>query len=265
MQAMEQTRTNDMAGLSSRLAETLRRSLAGRCIKKSRRFFRMRYAPLRSRPAQRTLFPQEHDLPHGGWTYHDENWVRVIHRHEHRRLLAEGRSLSVVDNPQEPSDEVVCGPDGSIVARVPPGPPQRWVWLHLDPVGNLWRDFRWDMTVRRDSAFRELQFGFRYLDFYNRYRFRHEDEQLHFDIVVNGAFRNSIHSVPFPMTLGRDYRYTIEARDNRFVLAVDGQVMLDEVDRERLFPRGSIAVIFWESDNSTPVAASIRDIRVVET
>lgn len=228
------------------------------------RVLRMRYAPLAAAPVRRKLFPLADPVKHGGWTFRDENWVRVVQRDEHRRLLREGRALTVVDNEQEPNDEVECGCDGSVVADLAVRR-QAWVWLYLDPAHHSWRNFRWEFTARRDSDFRELQFGFRYQDFYNRYRFRHEDNHLHFDIALNGGFRNSIHRVPFRMNLGQEYCFAIEARDNRFALTVDGVVQLDEVDRQKLFPRGSVAVILWENDGKTPIKASVSDISVVET
>jgi hypothetical protein len=225
----------------------------------------MRFAPLTPALVRRSLFPLPDPEKHGGWIFRDENWVRVIHRDEHRRLLREGRALTVSDNAQEPGEEVRCDADGSVRADLAVRTRQAWVWLYLDPSRHSWRNFRWEFTVRRDSEFRELQFGFRYQDFYNRYRFRQEDDHLHFDIAVNGAFRNSIHRVPFQMVLGRSYRFAIEARDDRFVLVVDGTVMLDETDPAELFPRGSIAIIFWENDGMTPVKAAVTDISVVET
>lgn len=231
----------------------------------ARRIIRRRYAPLEPTPSKGNLFPLPDAPRSGGWTYRDQDWIRVIHRAEHRRLLGEGRALTVIDNEQQPAADVVCGPDGSITADVAATSRQTWVWLYLDPSRHSWADFRWEFTVRRESNFRELQFGFRYVDFYNRYRFRHEAGHLHFDIAVNGVFRNSICQVPFHMNLGQEYRFAIEARDHRFVLKVDGVVMLDEIDRERLFPRGSIAIIFWESDGKTAVKSRVADITVVET
>lgn len=240
------------------------RSAASDRIRSLRRRLRSRLSPWEPRPALGVLYPIGEEGLGGGWVYHDETWVRVIHRFEHRRLLREGRALVVKDNQQPMSDEVVCRADGSIWADVAPHTQQEWVWLHLDPSQNLWKDFRWEFTARRDTPFRELQFGFRYVDFYNRYRFRHEGDYLHFDIVVNGAFWNSIHQVPFVMEIGRKYRWRIEARDNRFILAIDGVVLLDELDKRRLFPRGSIAVIFWEDDARTPIRASITDNNAIE-
>lgn len=208
------------------------------------------------------LFPSREGA--GEWVYHDEEWVRVLGRFEHRQLLQEGRALVVRDNHQKPTGEVVLGSDGSVEADVAARTQQEWVWLHLDPAEHSWRDVRWEFTVRRDTNFRELQFGFRYVDFYNRYRFRHEDGHLHFDIVVNGRFENSVTRVPFEMTLGRDYRWVIGVQDNRFVLWIDDELLMDEVDGRRLFPRGSIAVILWENDGQTPIRASVREMRVIE-
>lgn len=236
---------------------------AKRHLDHARRMRRERLGPPEPGVPKRALFPVP-GAPLGGWTFHDERWARIAHRWEHRRLLRQGRALVVDDERQEPSAGVVCSEDGSIAVDIQADGGERWVWLHLDPGRNLWRNFRWEFTARRDSRFRELQFGFRYNDFYNRYRFRHEADSLHFDIVANGRFRNGIHRKPFRMEPGRDHRYAIEARDDRFILTVDGSVVLDEVDGRQRFPRGSIAIVLWENDGRTPIRATITDIRAWE-
>lgn len=240
------------------------REAAARRAYRVRRFVTTRLVPFQPRPARRTIYPLAGADRHGDWIYHDEKWVRIIHRWEHRHVLRTGRALLVKDNPQEPTAEVRLDPSGSIDVDAAPLTDHEWVYLYLDPRENSWRNFRWEFSVKRDSDFRELQFGFRYVDFYNRYRFRHQEGFLHYDIVTGGRFRNSIRQVPFRMELGRCYRYEIEVRNFRFTLKVDGNVYLDELDPDRLFPRGSIACIFWEKDGKTPIRASISETQVVE-
>ena len=209
-----------------------------------------------------TLYPLE--LESCGWVFHDERWNRVIHRHEHRRALSQERSLTVLDHPQEFSSALCWDGCEKLSVNVPDGQPDRWVYLYLDPIQHKWRNFRWELAVARDSDFRELQFGFRYADFYNRYRFRHEDDHWFFDIVSNGKFYNSIGWRYSPMKLGREYHVVIQAVNNRFSLTVDGVVLLDEFDFANLFPHGSAAIILWE-DHSTPrIEARLRNLRVVE-
>jgi hypothetical protein len=179
-------------------------------------------------------------------------------------MLKEGRSLVVADHQQTPPAIVGLHDPTVIRADVPADGEERWVYLYLDPVQNQWRNFRWSFTARRDSSFREFQFAFRYVDFYNRYRFRQEDDQLHFDVVQEGVFYNSIAAVPLRMEMGREYRFDLEVREQRFLLYVDGHLMLDEVDPLDLIRRGSIAVILWENDLETPIKAILKKIRVEE-
>ena len=235
----------------------------GRALDALGRSLRRRWSPLEPRPPKRVLWPRQSDHPAARWVYRNEDWGRVVDRWEHRRALQQGEALLVEDLEQRPAVGVRVVPD-SIRAAVEAGGRERWVYLYIDPQQNLWRDFRWSFRARRGSEFRELQFGFRYVDFYNRYRFRHQDDCLYFDIVCNGAFYNSIQRIPFVMNLGQDYFFEIEARGNRFTLTVDGVLSIDERDSLNLFPRGSAAVILFQDDGRSPIAASIEDIRVVE-
>jgi hypothetical protein len=241
-----------------------RRWRLGRLLDRCGRGLRLHGASLEPGESKSLLWPRSSDHPAAHWTYHDEHWVRVVHRWAHRKVLSEGRALVVEDDIQQPSGNVKVS-STSISANVAADGSERWVYLYIDPRQNMWRNFRWRMTLRRDSEFRELQLGFRYIDFYNRYRFRHEDSRLIFDIVHEGACYNGIHETPFPMVLGRDYRFEIEARENRFLLSVDGVQLLDEVDPLGLFPRGSVAVILWQDDRQTAIRALFNNMEVVET
>jgi hypothetical protein len=235
----------------------------GRQLGAAARLLRLRYTPPEPWHTRGvTLYPRLDSASE--WTYHDERWVRVVHRWEHRQMLREGRSLVVADNQQTPPAIVGLQDPTVIRADVPADGEERWVCVYLDPVQNQWRNFRWSFTARRDSSFREFQFAFRYVDFYNRYRFRQEDDQLHFDVVQEGVFYNSIAVVPLRMEMGRDYHFDVEVREQRFLLYVDGHLMLDEVDPLDLIRRGSIAVILWENDLETPIKAVLEKIRVEE-
>lgn len=209
----------------------------------------------------RTLYPPKADV---NWSYHDERWERVINRWEHRRQLQEGRALTVCDEPQNPGDRLTWHDDCSLSVDVPADSKDRWVYLSLDPRTHSWRNFRWEFQVTRKTPFKELQFGFRYRDFYNRYRFRHQNNHFNYDVVANGAFDNGIGRVQYPMELGRSYNVQIQAIGNRFSLVLNGETILDEFDFDRRYPRGSCAIILWEDDDETPIQASIDDIRIVE-
>ncbi|WP_157224632.1 hypothetical protein [Natronococcus occultus] len=208
------------------------------------------------------MYPLEDQDPN--WTYHNEEWDRVVDRWEHRRLLQENRCLTVFDSEQQPDERVTWNNNSEFSVDVPAGKADRWVYLYLDPVEHIWRNFKWEFVVSRQSQFKELQFGFRYHDFYNRYRFRHQDSHFHYDTVLNGEFYNSQNKVPYPMKTGAEYHVTIQAIDNQFSLTVNGQTILNEVDFLRRFPRGSCAIILWEDDDITPIRAKIHSLEVTE-
>lgn len=204
------------------------------------------------------LLPAPGAHPTVNWIYHSENWTRIPLRHEQRRLLRAGGSLTLLDNFETPDASVRIHKNGSISASLPPGP-DRWLYLYLRPEEHLWRDFSWKFTARRDSPFRELQFGFRYRDFYNRYRFRHENGFVWFDKVLNGRFRNGLFGARFDMQLGRDYKFEIQTTGFFSSLFIDGSCILRAFDPAGSFPQGSIAVILWEDDGATPISASVSD------
>lgn len=208
------------------------------------------------------LFPIDcpQELP---WLFYSERHLRVVDRWVHRRMLQEGRSLSLVDEEIRLPDDVSVGKDYVHALTVVDGG-DRWVYFYLDPVSFVWRNFVWRFTVTRGSNFRELQFGFRYRDFYNRYRFRHENDAFHFDIVRNGKFYNEIEKRLFVMEIGREYDFCIRVTGRRFSLFVDGVELVVAVDPEGLFPEGSVAVILWEDDGITPIDTRVSHIQVTE-
>jgi hypothetical protein len=191
------------------------------------------------------------------WIFHDEDWIRVRRRWEHRRLVAEGRALDVVDNVQEPTDEVTFLEDGTIHFDGKAKTNDEWIYLYLDPGKYSWDNYSCNFRIRRDTYFKELQLGFRYQDFYNRYRYRFENDHIYFDKVIKGRFRNYFGSVPFHMDLGVWYDVRIDIYGNNFKCYVDGTLMLDDHDFDNNFPIGSVAVILWEKDGATDIKAAI--------
>ncbi|WIV68827.1 hypothetical protein [Natrialbaceae archaeon AArc-T1-2] len=210
----------------------------------------------------KTLYPLENQDPN--WTYHTEDWERVVNRWEHRRALREGRSLTVLDNTQHPKERLTWDGDDAFSVDVPAGKEDRWVYLYLDRVEHSWRNFQWEFVVSRESQFKELQFGFRYHDFYNRYRFRHQDNHFHYDIVLNGDFHNSLNKTPCVMSNNEEHHVVIQSIENEFILKVDGEVLLKDIDFSRYFRRGSCAIILWEDDDVTPIQAKLHSMKVQE-
>ena len=217
-----------------------------------------------------TLFPVPqatagHGREPGGWEYHDEAWDQVQQRFELRRRLAQGRSFSLPRQHQPTDGRVRCDADGAVAVDAPARGPQHWHWLHLPAEQHVWRDYVWRLTVTRHTDFRELQLAFRYVDFFNRYRFRYEAGAFHFDVVHRGRFENSRLRAGFDWPAGRSHDLEIVVRGPRFVLKVDGVVLLDASDGAERFAYGPIGVIFWEDDGATPIRVDVSNQRVTET
>ncbi len=200
----------------------------------------------------------------GTWAFHDEKWVRIASRWEHRRALQSGRSLNVIDNQQIPDPRYVQIDASSIRVEIPAYGRDRWVYLCLDPGEHYWRNYVWSMTVTRESEFRELQFAFRYIDFYNRYRLRHEAGFLWYDIVANGRFCNGIARARYDMKLGRSYEFELRILRSMVSCVVDGRIVFSAADWRDRFPRGSVAIILFEPDSTIPIRARIESIAIRE-
>jgi len=195
------------------------------------------------------------------WIFHDQTWPRIVSRFRDRILVRQGASVVADDSEQEAGSRVRIGPANSVTFDAPLCP-QNWLYLHLDPSDHPWADYRWCFTVRRLSDFRELQFAFRYRDFYNRYRYRFEDGFLHFDIVHRGTFYNSLSRVVCPLDVDEWYRVEIEVVGNVFSCRVGGRLVSLDCDPTARFRQGPIAVILWEDDGITPIRAQVREMSV---
>lgn len=208
------------------------------------------------------LFKTDKSLCLNKWVFHDENWVRVIHRFEHRRRLAEGLRLNVVDNQQEFTEEVLFLEDGTIKFDGKTETNDEWIYLFLDPAKYQWDNYSWKFSIRRNTHFKEFQFGFRYQDFYNRYRYRLQDNHIYFDKVVNGKFYNAFGSAPFHMDLGGWYDVIIDVYKNNFKFYVNEVLIMNDFDFVKNFTAGSIAIILWENNGVTNIKASVGPMSV---
>ncbi|UCG57800.1 MAG: hypothetical protein JSU70_23410 [Phycisphaerales bacterium] len=213
--------------------------------------------PERCRVPDEILFETNGSLGLGQWIFHDENWVRVTNRRKHRRIVAAGKPLDVVDNVQEQTEEVKFLEDGTICFDGKAKTNDEWIYMYLDPEKYPWHNYSWNFRIRRDTYFKEFQFGFRYQDFYNRYRYRFENDHIYFDKVIKGRFWNYFGTAPFHMDLGVWYDVRIDIYENNFRCYVDGKLMLDDYDFDNNFPVGSIAVILWEKDGATDIRAAV--------
>jgi hypothetical protein len=196
------------------------------------------------------------------WIIHDERWERIIHRFEDRKRLMKNLPVERNDSPQELTDEVVFLEDGTIEFDGKTETENKWFYLYLDPERFQWENYRITFQFKRDTDFRELQFGFRYQDFYNRYRYRFERNRIFFDKVIKGRFCNGLSVTSFPMQLGRFYRIALEVFDNCFKCFVDDTLMSTDYDFSRDFPQGSMALILWENDSRTDIAGTLNSLRV---
>jgi len=210
------------------------------------------------------LFDNSNSTDQKQWILHDERWERIVHRFEDRKMMLKNLPVNRNDDSQELTDELEFLNDGTINFFGKTESKEEWLYLHLDPWRYPWDNYRMAFQFKRETNFRELQFGFRYQDFYNRYRYRFENNHIFFDKVINGRFYNALSATPFPMQLGRFYKVTIDVFENRFKCFVDDTLMSIDYDFYNDFPKGSIAIILWENDSSTNIAGSLKLLKVHE-
>ncbi len=245
-----------------RIVRRLKNSFAWRCqFAKHQAFKRFANRQAHEYQAGRILFHSGTPFDLNKWIFHDENWTRVQHRRQHRALVSAGAPLNITDNYQEPTNELTVSAAGDLGIDAETTP-DKWIYLYLDPRRYHWNDYSWVFTVCRRSYFRELQFGFRYQDFYNRYRYRFEADRIFFDKVVKGRFYLALNSTPFRMELGVSYDVQIDAFRNHFRCYINGVLMSKDYDFDNTFPTGSIALILWEDNGTTDIRATIGPMSV---
>jgi hypothetical protein len=209
-----------------------------------------------------SLFENTNPADRKQWVFYDERWDRIRHRFEDRKMMLKGMLPERNDDPQEPSNELKFMVDGTIEFDGKTESDDEWLYLYLDPERYRWDNYRMTFRFKRETDFRELQFGFRYQDFYNRYRYRFEDNRIFFDKVKRGKFYNGLSVTNFPMELGKVYKITIDVFDNRFRCFVDDKLMCIDYDFNNDFPEGSVAIILWENDSSTDIRGSLSSFQV---
>jgi hypothetical protein len=136
-----------------------------------------------------------------------------------------------------------------------------WIYMYssIKSLGN----YKLSFHAKFDSYFREIQFGIRYIDFYNRYRFRIEEGYLHFDIVKDGQFYNSLKSEPFLINLSKTYSFKIIVNNNEYSFECDGDVIMTIHDEILLFNDGSFAFILWDDSGNSNIKAHYSDISLI--
>jgi hypothetical protein len=196
------------------------------------------------------------------WTFHDQDWPRVVHRFHDRSMVRRQQEVLADDTPQFAGSRLRFSGPGDIIFSAD-ACPDNWLYLHIDPATCPWRNYRWSFSVRCMTPFRELQFAFRYRDFYNRYRYRFERGYLHFDIVHQGDFYGSLSKVECPLEVGTWYPVEIDVVEDYFCCRVGTRLLSVDYDPTGQFRCGPVAVILWEDDGRTGIGAEIRDMRIV--
>lgn len=134
-----------------------------------------------------------------------------------------------------------------------------WIYFYLQDLSLHNYTLNFDAVFQ--SKFREIQFGFRYLDFYNRYRFRIEDNYLHFDVVRKGQFYNSLVSVPLHLQCNKSYAFNIVVKDDKYSFLCDRKVLMTVIDRVGIFKKGAVALILWDDSGESNIEGSYQNVR----
>ena len=196
------------------------------------------------------------------WRIRDETWDRVRYRWPDRAAMQTGRPFAREDVDKADETRINWLSPHDLDIFVPEGTPDRWVFAYISPTRVSLGDFEWSFSVTRYTPFQELQLGFRFVDFYNRYRVRHERDVLHYDVVRNGRFINNLSVARLPMQIGRPYQFHIAILRNRFCVQVDGRTVFDEWDILSSFSRGTVALVLWDHAPQPAISASIREMHI---
>ena len=199
----------------------------------------------------------DHDAVVERMVYRDESWSVVQNRFTNRRRLFYG--LPIINSVSGELDKDKVLYDGKVVRCNSSGIENNWIYLYLDD--NTIRDYVFSFDAMFENHFREIQFGFRYQGFYNRYRFRIEDGAIRFDLVKRGTFINNVKVEPFEVEYGRDYGFEIVVIGKRLQVNIEGVPRISVSDPLGSFRRGGVAIILWD-DNTRPLRARFADLSV---
>lgn len=188
--------------------------------------------------------------------YKNETWQVVKNRFNDRYLKFFNVPLSTVDT--------VCTDDKTVIRGNNMyfntfGLLDDWIYFYIMDYSQ--KNYELKFNAVFNTEFREIQFGFRYYDFYNRYRFRIENDYLHFDVVHKGQFYNSLQTELFKVTVDKDYEFTIAVKDNKFSFISNGIVIMTITDNLSLFNKGSVALILWDDSGNSNIKCAFTDIQ----
>lgn len=188
--------------------------------------------------------------------FFDENWERVINRWNDRKGTFWGRKVLSKDN-HCPNKKVIFKGNNLIIRSQD----QKDDWIYILDKREF-KNFALAFEATFFSEFREIQFGFRHVDFYNRYRFRIEAGILFFDIVYRGKFFNSIEFVEFKPEVGKMYRFEIIVRQKEYFFSVDGNVLLSVKEKWPILRKGTFAIILWDLADSSQISADYCNVEL---
>jgi len=191
-----------------------------------------------------------------GLIYKNEDWQVVKKRFHDRFLVFFNLSLDTVDNSCTDNKVKV---EGNNLFFESEGLKDDWIYFYQMDY-NL-RDYELKFDAAFYSKFREIQFGFRYINFYNRYRFRVEKNRLHFDIVSKGQFYNSVHEVPLVLETNETYKFLIVVKGDQFSFVCNGKTVMTITDDLHLFEKGGVALILWDDCGKSNIKASFKEIQ----
>ncbi|MEI6946698.1 hypothetical protein V9K67_05805 [Paraflavisolibacter sp. H34] len=189
--------------------------------------------------------------------YKNEDWNIVKHRFHDRFLKFFNLPVSTADNVCVDNKTVIEGNDIYVSTS---GLKDDWIYYYLDDTSL--KNYELKFKAVFHSKFREIQFGFRYHDFYNRYRFRIEDNCLHFDVVSKGQFYNSLLVEPFAITVGETYSFAIVVKDSKFSFVSNGKVVMTVDDKLKLFNKGAVAFILWDDCGDSNIQTELKNIEL---
>jgi len=189
--------------------------------------------------------------------YRTEEWEVFKRRTRDRKLVFLGLRPLAKDNACAPgriatrADSITVSSSGRSEDRI-----------YLFQENAFLRSYALNLAARFDSRFTETQFCIRWVDFHNRYRFRIQDETLHFDVVSRGQFYNGLYTCPFEVELGKTYKISIIVKDNSCFFICDGEILMNVAFETELFLSGGIAIIFWDTGGESNISASLSGIQL---
>lgn len=108
----------------------------------------------------------------------------------------------------------------------------------------------------------EFQFAFNYQSIGERYRFNLINNKiLNFEVVHAGFFHNKIFSIPYSLTIGKQYKFNVIIENNIFSFLVDDETILSVRQKKRIIESGNIALILWDS-GTTDIDVNYNNIEI---